>query len=78
MSHPLGVNHRAGERGPSGPARRAESGRDAMNPGWDFHAIAPIIIVSATIVVVLIADFFFEYRGRFKTQQIAASACSRR
>jgi NADH-quinone oxidoreductase subunit N len=43
-----------------------------VNPGWDFHAIAPIIIVSATIVVVLIADFFFEYRGRFKTQQIAS------
>jgi NADH-quinone oxidoreductase subunit N len=44
----------------------------AGNPGWDFHAIAPIIIVSATIVVVLIADFFFEYRGRFRTQQIAS------
>src|SRR6476660_10522639 len=43
-----------------------------MNPGWDFHAIAPIIIVSATIVAVLIADFFFEYRGRFQTQQIAS------
>ena len=43
-----------------------------MNPGWDFHAIAPIIIVSATIVFVLIADFFFEYRGRFRTQQIAS------
>src|SRR3954451_22661864 len=43
-----------------------------MNAGWDFHAIAPIIIVSATIVAVLIADFFFEYRGRFQTQQIAS------
>ena len=43
-----------------------------MNPGWDFHAIAPIIIVTATIVVVLIADFFFEYRGRFRTQQLAS------
>ncbi len=43
-----------------------------MNPGWDFHAIAPVIILAATIVVVLIADFFFEYRGRFKTQQIAS------
>jgi NADH-quinone oxidoreductase subunit N len=43
-----------------------------VNPGWDFHAIAPIIIVSATIVVVLIADFFFQYRGRFKTEQIAS------
>src|SRR3954463_7674192 len=54
-----------------GLAPRAESGTD-VNPGWDFHAIAPIIIVSATIVVVLIADFFFEYRGRFQTQQIAS------
>ena len=35
-----------------------------MNPGFDFHAIAPEIILSATIVVVLIADFFFEYRAR--------------
>ena len=48
-----------------------------VNPGWDFHAIAPIIIVSATIVVVLIADFFFEYRGRFQTQQIATLRCAR-
>ncbi len=43
-----------------------------MNPGWDFHAVAPLIIISATIVAVLIADFFFEYRGRFRTQQIAS------
>ena len=43
-----------------------------MNPGWDFHAAAPIFIISATIVAVLIADFFFEYRGRFRTQQIAS------
>lgn len=42
-----------------------------MNPGWDFHAIVPEIVVSATIVVVLIADFFFAYRGRFRTSQIA-------
>ena len=42
-----------------------------MNPGWDFHAIAPEIIISATIIVVLIADFFFEYRRRFQTSQIA-------
>src|SRR3954451_10448439 len=42
-----------------------------MNAGWDFHAVAPIVIISATIVAVLIADFFFEYRGRFRTQQIA-------
>jgi len=41
------------------------------NPGWDFHAIAPAIIVTATIVVVLIADFFFQYRRRFQTSQLA-------
>lgn len=43
-----------------------------VNPGWDFHAVLPILIVSATIVVVLIADFFFEYRRRFRTQQLAS------
>ncbi len=42
-----------------------------MNPGWDFHAIAPEIIISATIIVVLVADFFFEYRQRFRTPQLA-------
>jgi NADH-quinone oxidoreductase subunit N len=42
-----------------------------VNRGWDFHAYAPEIIVAATIVVVLVADFFFEYRGRFRTSQIA-------
>jgi NADH-quinone oxidoreductase subunit N len=42
-----------------------------MNPGWDFHAIAPEIIISATIIVVLIADFFFQYRRRFQTSQLA-------
>ena len=43
-----------------------------MNRGWDFHAALPIFIIGATIVAVLIADFFFEYRGRFRTQQIAS------
>jgi NADH-quinone oxidoreductase subunit N len=42
-----------------------------LNPGWDFHAIAPEIIISATIIVVLIADFFFQYRRRFQTSQLA-------
>ena len=49
-----------------------------MNPGWDFHAIAPEIIISATIIVVLIADFFFEYRRRFQTSQIADDRRARR
>jgi len=43
-----------------------------VNRGWDFHAALPIFIIGATIVAVLIADFFFEYRGRFRTQQIAS------
>jgi NADH-quinone oxidoreductase subunit N len=43
----------------------------SANPGWDFHAIAPEIIISATIIVVLIADFFFQYRRRFQTSQLA-------
>ncbi|MBM3673510.1 MAG: NADH-quinone oxidoreductase subunit N [Actinobacteria bacterium] len=43
-----------------------------MNPGWDFHALAPIIVITATIVVVLVADFFFEYRGRFRTSLLAS------
>jgi NADH-quinone oxidoreductase subunit N len=38
---------------------------------WDIHALAPEVVISATIVVVLIADFFFEYRQRFQTSRIA-------
>ena len=43
-----------------------------MQVNWDLHALAPMVVVTATIVVVLIADFFFEYRERFKTYQLAA------
>jgi NADH-quinone oxidoreductase subunit N len=42
-----------------------------LNPGWDFHAVAPLIVITVTIVVVLIADFFFAYRRRFQTSQLA-------
>jgi NADH-quinone oxidoreductase subunit N len=42
-----------------------------VNPGWDFHAVAPLIVITVTIVVVLIADFFFAYRRRFRTPQLA-------
>lgn len=42
-----------------------------MNPGWDFHAVAPLIVITATILVVLVADFFFQYRRRFQTSQLA-------
>ena len=49
------------------------------NPGWDFHAIAPEIIISATIIVVLIADFFFEYRAPLPDARSSRrSACSPR
>mgnify|MGYP006283270801 CR=1 FL=1 len=43
-----------------------------MHVNWDVHALAPAIVITATIVVVLIADFFFEYRERFKTYQLAS------
>ena len=43
-----------------------------MRVNWDVHALAPAIVITATIVVVLIADFFFEYRERFKTYQLAS------
>ncbi len=43
-----------------------------MRTNWDVHALAPAIAITATIVVVLIADFFFEYRERFKTYQLAS------
>jgi NADH-quinone oxidoreductase subunit N len=43
-----------------------------MNPRFDYHALAPEIILSATIVVVLIADFFFAERSRWQTSRIAS------
>jgi NADH-quinone oxidoreductase subunit N len=43
-----------------------------VHVNWDVHALAPAIVITATIVVVLIADFFFEYRERFKTYQLAS------
>ena len=43
-----------------------------MKVQWDLHALAPLVAMTVTIVVVLIADFFFEYRERFKTYQLAA------
>jgi NADH-quinone oxidoreductase subunit N len=42
-----------------------------VNSGWDFHAVAPLIVITATILVVLVADFFFQYRRRFQTSQLA-------
>ena len=42
-----------------------------MNPVFDYHALAPEIILTATIVVVLVADFFFRDRERFQTSRLA-------
>ena len=42
-----------------------------MTPNFDFHALAPEIILSATIIVVLIADLLFADRERWQTPRIA-------
>ncbi|HEY4401487.1 MAG TPA: NADH-quinone oxidoreductase subunit N [Acidimicrobiia bacterium] len=42
-----------------------------MNPVFDYHALAPEIILTGTIVVVLVADFFFRDRERFQTSRLA-------
>ena len=42
-----------------------------MNPRFDYHALAPELILTATIVAVLVADFFFRDRERFQTSRIA-------
>ena len=71
-ARPLPEHHlqRHGQHGH--PPHAADRDVEAtMNSGWDFHAIAPEIVISATIIVVLIADFFFEYRRRFQTSQLA-------
>ena len=42
-----------------------------MNPVFDYHALAPELILTATIVIVLVADFFFGERERFQTSRLA-------
>jgi NADH-quinone oxidoreductase subunit N len=42
-----------------------------VNPVFDYHALAPELILTATIVVVLVADFFFGERERFQTSRLA-------
>ena len=49
-----------------------------MNPVFDYHALAPEIILTTTIVVVLVADFFFRDRERFQTSRLATIGGSRR
>jgi len=38
-----------------------------VTPNFDYHALAPEIVLTATIVVVLIADFLFKSRSRVLT-----------
>ena len=42
-----------------------------MTPHFDFHALAPEIILSATIIIVLIADLLFADRERWQSPRIA-------
>ena len=50
-----------------------------MNPHVDFHALAPELILSATILVVLIADLFFGPSARgSRARRSRRSACSPR
>ncbi len=42
-----------------------------MNPHIDYHALAPEIVLSAAIVVVLVADLVFPDRERWQTSRIA-------
>ena len=43
-----------------------------MNPHVDFHAIAPELVLTATILVVLIADLIWPDRSRFTSSRIAS------
>src|SRR5262249_61233880 len=50
---------------------RLAAGGDAASPVFDYHALAPELILTATIVIVLVSDFFFGERERFQTSRIA-------
>ncbi|MEX1009117.1 MAG: NADH-quinone oxidoreductase subunit N [Acidimicrobiia bacterium] len=43
-----------------------------MNPSVDFHAIAPEIVLTAAILVVLVADLIWPERSRFTSSRIAS------
>jgi NADH-quinone oxidoreductase subunit N len=43
-----------------------------VNPHVDFHAIAPLIVLSVGIVVVLLADLIWPDRSRFTSSRIAS------
>ena len=43
-----------------------------MNPHVDFHAIAPELVLTGTILIVLIADLIWPERSRFTSSRIAS------
>jgi len=43
-----------------------------VNPHVDYHALAPEIVLSATIVAVLVADLLFPERQRWQTSRLAS------
>ena len=43
-----------------------------MNPHVDFHALAPELVLTATIIVVLIVDLIWPERSRFTSSRIAS------
>ena len=43
-----------------------------MNPHVDFHAIAPELVLTATILIVLVADLIWPERSRFTSSRIAS------
>lgn len=43
-----------------------------MNPSIDFHAFAPEIVLTATILIVLLADLIWPDRSRFVSSRIAS------
>src|SRR2546423_2118447 len=49
----------------------ARGGRAMPAPYFDYHALAPEIILTAVLVVVLVADLLFEEREKWRTSTIA-------
>jgi NADH-quinone oxidoreductase subunit N len=43
-----------------------------VNPHVDFHAFAPVLVLTATIIVVLLADLLAPERSRFASSRIAS------
>ena len=43
-----------------------------MNPTVDFHALAPEIVLTASILIVLVADLIWPERSRWTSSRIAS------